>query len=282
MNWGHMNKRKKLEFSVRIIGRHKPTFIFISISLLIIFLANYIFFFKTEYRVLHAGGIYKNEIYTNSIEALEKNKKGFKYFELDLQLTRDNKIICGHDIDKNILFYDQFLIRNLKSKIKKCDYESLRKWLNKNPKKIIITDVKTDNNLKALKFIQNNFSNYKKNFIPQIYNPKNYESVKNMGYDDIIWNLYLYNSEDSGDISKIIDIIKKNSFFAITMPGSIAKKGLSKKIREETKTRTLVQTINFRRNAAKWIFIYKVTDIHTHSILNDIDNIFVWFFKKYI
>ena len=51
---------------------------------LLIFLINYIFFFKTEYRVLHAGGIYKNQIYTNSIEALEKNKKGFKYFEIDL------------------------------------------------------------------------------------------------------------------------------------------------------------------------------------------------------
>ncbi len=50
-----------------------------------------------------------------------------------------------------------------------------------------------------------------------------------MGYDDIIWNLYLYNSEDSGDISKIIDIIKKNSFFAITMPGSIAKKVCQKR-----------------------------------------------------
>ena len=251
--------------------------IFISIGSLLIFLIDYIFFFKTEYRVLHAGGIYKNQIYTNSIEALEKNKKGFKYFELDLQLTKDNKIICEHDINPNILFYDQFLIENSKKKIKSCDYKSLKNWLKKNPEKIIITDVKSDNNLKALKFIQHNFNNYKKNFIPQIYDPKNYELVKNMGYNDIIWTLYRYGNQD---FNKIISIIKNKPFFAVTMPANWAKKGLSKRIRKETETKTLAHTINFRRDVVKMIFIYKVTDIHTHRVLNDINNIFVWFYKK--
>ena len=256
---------------------------FISIGSLLIFLINYIFFFKTEYRVLHAGGIYKNQIYTNSIEALEKNKKGFKYFELDLQLTKDNKIICGHDININILFYDQFLIENSKKKIKNCDYKSLKNWLKKNPEKIIITDVKSDNNLKALKFIQHNFDNYKKNFIPQIYYPKNYELVKNMGYNDIIWTLYRYpiNGMDQ-DLNKIISIIKNKTFFAITMSKYWAKKGLSKRIKKETGTRILVHTIDFRRDIVKMIFIYKVTDVHTHRVLNDINNIFVWFYKKKI
>ena len=251
--------------------------IFISMGSLLIFLIDYIFFFKTEYRVLHAGGIYKNQIYTNSIEALEKNKKDFKYFELDLQLTKDNKIICGHDINTNILFYDQFLIENSKKKIKSCDYKSLKNWLKKNPGKVIITDVKSDDNLKALKFIQHNFDNYKKKFIPQIYDPKNYELVKNMGYNDVIWTLYRYGHQD---FNKIIDIIKNKFFFAVTMSTDVAKKGLSKRIREETETKTFVHTINFRRDVVKMIFIYKVTDIHTHRVLNDINNIFVWFYKK--
>ena len=262
---------------------------FISIGSLLIFLINYIFFFKTEYRVLHAGGIYKNQIYTNSIEALEKNKKGFKYFELDLQLTKDNKIICGHDINKNILFYDQFLIENSKKKIKNCDYKSLKNWLKKNPGKVIITDVKSEDNLKALKFIQHNFDNYKKNFIPQIYYPKNYELVKNMGYDNVIWTLYRiemdiknrYGNKDK-DFNKIIGIIKNKPFFAVTIPKYWAKKGLSKRIKKETGTRILVHTIDFRRDIVKMIFIYKVTDIHTHRVLNDTNNIFVWFYKKKI
>lgn len=246
---------------------------------LLIFLINYIFFFKTEYRVLHAGGIYKNQTYTNSIEALEKNKKGFKYFEIDLQLTKDNKIICEHDINPSILYYDQFLIENSKKTIKSCDYKSLKNWLKKNPEKIIITDVKSNNNLEALKFIQQNFNNYKKNFIPQIYDPQNYELVKNMGYNDIIWTLYRWYGNDK-DHKKIISIIKNKSFFAVTMPGDWAKNGLAKRIREETETKTLAQSVNFRRDVVKMIFIYKVTDIHTNRVLNDIDNIFVWLYKK--
>ena len=248
-----------------------------SFIFLLIFFINYIFFFKTEYRVLHAGGIYKNQIYTNSIEALEKNKKDFKYFELDFQLTKDNKLICEHDIDPNIIFYNDFLKKNSKKKIKSCEYKSLKKWLSNNPDKIIITDVKSNDNLKALKFIKNNFDNYKKNFIPQIYNPKNYELVKNMGYEDIIWTLYKYNHQD---FDKIISIIKNKVYFAITMPIDAAKKGLSKKIKEETQTKTLVHTVNFRREVVKMIFIHKVTDIYTDRVLNDVNNIFVWFYKK--
>ena len=246
-------------------------------GLILIFLIDYILFFKTEYRVLHAGGIYKDQIYTNSIEALEKNKKDFKYFEIDLQLTKDNKLICEHNIDLNILFYSDFLKKNLEKKIKSCEYKSLKKWLSNNPDKIIITDIKSNDNLKALKFIKNNFDNYKKNFIPQIYNPKNYELVKDMGYEDIIWTLYKY---DHQDFDKIIDILKNKVYFAVTMPIDVAKRGLSKKIKEETQTKTLVHTVNFRREVVKMIFIHKVTDIYTDRVLNDINNIFIWFYKK--
>ena len=252
------------------------------IGLLLIFFIDYILFFKTEYRVLHATGIYKNQIYTNSIEALEKNKKGFKYFEIDLQLTKNNKIICGHDINPNIVFYDQFLIENSKRKIKSCDYKSLKSWLKKNPEKIIITDVKTDNNLKALKFIRDNFNNYKKNFIPNIYDPKNYKLVKNMGYNDIIWALYKYPHDSNGnkDFSNIIDIIKNKSFFAVSITTPLAKKGLAKKIREETEVKTFVHSVDDRIEAAKMIFIYKVTDIQTNMLFNDINNIFVLLYKE--
>ena len=251
--------------------------IFISIVSLLIFLIDYVFFFKTEYRVLHAGGLYKGQTYTNSIESFEKNGKGLKYLEIDFQLTKDYKLICAHDIKKETLTYEEFLKENKKKKIKECDYKSLKNWLKKNPNKIIITDIKSKDNLKALKFIQHNFDNYKKNFIPQIYDPKNYELVKNMGYEDIIWTLYRYGHQD---FNKIIDIIKNKFFFAVTMSTNVAKKGLSKRITEETETKTFVHTVNFRRDVVEMIFIYRVTDVYTDRVLNDINNIFVWFYKK--
>ena len=250
----------------------------ILISLGVVIFINYIFFYKTEYRVLHAGGFYNQKTHTNSIKSFEKNGKYLKYLEVDFQLTKDNKLICKHDINKKTITYEDFLIENKKKKVKECDYSSLSKWLKKNPDKIIITDLKT-NNLEGLKFIKNNFENFHKNFYPQIYEPKNYELVKNMGYENIIWTLYRYGVEDE-DFDKIINIVKNKKFFAITMPSNLAYNGLAKKIKEETDTKVLVHTINFRREVAKLIFLYGVTDVYTDYVLNDINNIFSWFLKK--
>ena len=253
-------------------------FAFIILVLLVLFFLNYIFFFKSNYRVLHAGGIYKNEIYTNSLEAVEKNKKGFTYLELDFQMTTDKKLVCSHNL-KNNLSYDDFLKDNEIKNVKSCDYISLSNWLTKNPDKIIITDVKSKNNLEALEFIKNNFKNYNKVFIPQIYNPENYESVKKLGYEKIIWTLYRYGENN---IEEIVNNIKKNKYFAITLSPERARSGLSKKIRKETDTNILVHTINFRRDMVKLVFLYDVTDVYTDRILFDINNIFSWFFKKNI
>ena len=37
---------------------------------------------------------------------------------------------------------------------------------------------------------------------------------------------------------------------------------------------------NIRRDVVEMIFIYRVTDIYTDRVLNDINNIFVWLYKK--
>ena len=86
---------------------------------LIIFFINYIFFYKTEYRVLHAGGLYNKKTYTNSIESFEKNGKYFNYLEVDFQLTKDNKLICKHDVKKETASYEDFLVENNKKKNKR-------------------------------------------------------------------------------------------------------------------------------------------------------------------
>ena len=100
-----------------------------------------------------------------------------------------------------------------------------------------------------------------------------------MGYENIIWTLYRY--AGAGEkFDKITNITKNKKFFAITMPSKFAFSGLSKKIKEETDTKVLVHTINFRRDVAELIFFYDVTDVYTDRVLNDINNIFSWFWKK--
>ena len=73
----------------------------LKLFLILIPLSFFVFFlylnFNKDKRVAHAGGEYKNKIYTNSISSIEANYKFTKYFEIDLQLTRDNRLVCLHD-----------------------------------------------------------------------------------------------------------------------------------------------------------------------------------------
>ena len=51
--------------------------------------------------IAHAGGMINGEIYTNSLEALNKNySKGFRKFELDILETSDGKFVSFHDWNK--------------------------------------------------------------------------------------------------------------------------------------------------------------------------------------
>ena len=62
----------------------KLSFILIPLCFFIIFL--YLNFNKDK-RVAHAGGEYKDKIYTNSINSIEANYKFTTYFEIDLQFN---------------------------------------------------------------------------------------------------------------------------------------------------------------------------------------------------
>ncbi len=212
-------------------------------------------------RVAHAGGGYKDNTYTNSIEALNENKKDFLFFEIDFFLTKDNKVVCEHDFNNSLESIENFKNHIKKNKIyQQCTYLSLKDWLNENPNKIIITDFKNEN-IKGLRFISENFLNYEKRFIPQIYHPKEYLAVKNLGFQNIIWTLYRYqNSNDA-----ILIYAKKMDLFAITMNPARARSGLGKLLKR-INVKTYVHTINSVSEYYKYLKIYNIDQIYTDWI----------------
>lgn len=55
---------------------------------------------SADYYIAHGGGSIDGYTYTNSLEAvLLSIKKGYKYIELDLQLTSDNHLVCMHSME---------------------------------------------------------------------------------------------------------------------------------------------------------------------------------------
>ena len=222
-------------------------------------------------RVAHAGGGINGKTYTNSLEALDYNvKNGFSYFELDFSFTKDRQLVCIHDWKQNFnrtfgflpkekptLEAFESLVKN-KSELEQCTLETLANWMKQNTAAFIITDIKEDN-LEGLKIISENIPEFKRRIIPQIYDPRNYNEVKRMGYKQVIWTLYRYN----GSNDEVLHWTEKfDGLFAITMPKNRATSDLPRRLAER-RIPTYVHTVNTVEEAHKFINDFGVMEIYT-------------------
>jgi len=202
-------------------------------------------------RIAHAGGGINGDTYTNSIEALDHNiKLGFRFFELDFNWTADGKLVCvpdyisfssyiGRELQEIPILEEFIQLRDQYSKYKHCTLDELAEWMEKNPRAILVTDVKKDN-VKALDVIAHRINRHESRVIPQIYHPSEYIQTQRMGYKKIIWTLYRYNYSGTEDI---INHITQMKLFALTMPIVWADEGLARVV-SKFGLFTYVHTVN--------------------------------------
>lgn len=94
---------------MKFLHSHRLFIALISIILVLLLSFAYLFFpinsklsdlSSAEYYIAHGGGEIDGYTYTNSLEAvLLSIKKGYKYIELDFQLTSDNHLVCMHSME---------------------------------------------------------------------------------------------------------------------------------------------------------------------------------------
>ncbi|MDA2922369.1 sulfatase-like hydrolase/transferase [Patescibacteria group bacterium AH-259-L07] len=222
-------------------------------------------------RIAHAGGGINGRTYTNSIEALNNNiKKGFSYFEIDFVFTKDGHLVCLHDWDsdfENIFGFktEQRLTLNefkqlvsKESKFRNCTLSELADWMDKHPDSYLITDMK-ENNIKALEIISGIIPDYKKRVIPQIYFPENFDKVKKIGYNQIIWTLYRYGGTNEGVLTALGQF---HGPFAITMPKERARSILPLKL-SGMEIPTYVHIVNSIEEKTEFLEGYNITEIYT-------------------
>ncbi len=101
--------------------------------------------------IAHAGGAIEGFSYTNSLEALNQSyKNGLRYFELDLNTTRDNKIVATHDWSnwkKNTSYQGpippvlkDFMSYKLHQKFTPLDAKLITNWFTEHPDTYLVTD----------------------------------------------------------------------------------------------------------------------------------------------
>ena len=175
--------------------------------------------------VAHGGGFIKGYDTTNSVEAVMQSiADGYKLIELDMDFSRDDKIIMIHDWDRTVRHYfgapfarrpsgrefEQILIHG---KFQTLTFKKLANILDEAEDIRIITDVKGDN-IKILTAIAEQYPDYTRRMIPQIYTYEEYDIVKELGYDDIILTLY---DMPEIDYDELLKFINSNDLFAVAV-----------------------------------------------------------------
>jgi glycerophosphoryl diester phosphodiesterase len=89
--------------------------------------------------IAHGGGAVGGYTKTNSLEGLNVSyANGFRMFELDFQLTTDNKIVAVHDPIYSP--EEEFLSQRIHNKFTPMNLEMVNEWFANHPDAILITD----------------------------------------------------------------------------------------------------------------------------------------------
>ena len=183
-------------------------------------------------RIAHAAGEFEGSVYRNDMPALEANRKHFRLFEIDFILTLDGKIVCLHDWGPSFqrLWAEDEERLDLPLNFKEfkditreagCWPSRVATFLKNNPSRSIVTDFKghKSQHHNVLSLLGNQIQPFKNEsytdqIIPQIYHPSELSSIKNIGFEKVIWTLYRSNYTDQ----QILRHLRYLDIWAVTMP----------------------------------------------------------------
>lgn len=164
--------------------------------------------------IAHAGGGVNGVAYSNSLQALNENyKKGYRYFEMDIEWTSDMELVMLHDWKEKfqslyntkprILTLKDFKKLKMVKGLSQLTLDQAMTWFKQHPDAYLITDIKRGNYIRTIGSIKSRYPQQIKQVIPQIYYVSQYNIVQNMGFQNIIFTIYRLNLKDDEYIKSI-------------------------------------------------------------------------------
>ncbi len=189
---------------------------------------------ETRY-ITHAGGYIETAdgrtvAYTNSLESLNNcYEAGSRLMEFDFKYTSDKAIVCAHtgtgDYEGMWAYgstqtekptAEEFANLKLYGSLTTMTLDNIADFMREHKDVWLITDVKNKNKNKSVcKYIDENYPDLKDRIIVQIFTPKEYKKVKNLGFKYMIFILYKYSIKDF-DYQLVEDTVKTRDLVGIS------------------------------------------------------------------
>lgn len=241
---------------------------------------------ETEY-IVHAagelwgtdsGGVYRSFLGSNSLEGLEQCADAGQWtVELDFNFTSDGFLACIHDwmpeyIDGIAewipLPLEEFLASEIYWNFTPVSLAQVADFLREHEEMLIVTDIK-DRFDEAAALIAETCPDLLNRFVIQIYQPEQYDTVRALGFEQIIYTLYQLDWEDKTDWRALGKFAKRHPLVGFTfsyelceVPGFVdgmLKSGVP----------LYVHTVNGKEEQQKY-FDMGITGVYTDDVVNNL------------
>lgn len=158
---------------------------------------------------------------SNSLEGLERCGEALVnggLVELDFNFTSDGELVCIHDWDPEYisgipdeipLSYSDFKNSKIFWQYTPIGLRDVVEFMKKNPNICIVTDIKEEN-IRGARTIKETCPELMDRFIIQIYNRSEYEEISALGFDKIIYTLYMLPWSEKTDTAALGEFAKSH------------------------------------------------------------------------
>ncbi|HZJ99645.1 MAG TPA: glycerophosphodiester phosphodiesterase family protein, partial [Tissierellaceae bacterium] len=208
-------------------------------------------FFKHGY-MAHAGGGYEGNIYSNTEEAIRNSiDNGYKFIEVDMTLTSDDKLVVSHGWNKNTCeatgieytdgkapTYNEFMSWKIHGKYDTIDASTVIEIMKEYPDLLVEVDLKKHRARRTKIMIEQlvELADYDEQILDRILmqftSEEAFFAIEEV-YSFKYYQYFTYKSRIKDELEDVIDFCKENKITSVAVNYNVLTDEMINRIKEE-------------------------------------------------